>query len=1583
MSPVFFSLPMPLCSLRSSAPGTAPRLLSARLLVFLATVLACCLPSAGRAEAEADLLVGYPATWKNSMGGQAQLEAYVYAQVASTNWSHMASGSPARIRVAGFKQSAVDATGMTSTADMCGWLYNYNANVADVVIYGDQIGADLVAYVFDAYDSGAAANAFQPGRYSAFESQWFWYHVAAHEWGHNLGGDHRDATINPKTIMAHNYCGGGSQSYFTNPNIWLNGVKLLGTGNCLGSPVYGGDDAYLFSTAAQGRADALERPVAGSVLSAVLRRWQFTQAAGSAPAGTVVSDSVSGAPAIVRGQGATFTGAGLRLPGGTTGNTAASSIAAYVDLPNGLFSTLTNFTLEIWATPQSAQNWMRVVDIGRATEAGDGLGAAGEYTGTPGSAAPGATSASDNLMLSATVGTDLGQQRLEARLDGAAVTANSGVPTAAGVLRHYALTFTDTASGGTVRWYRDGTFISSVDVPFHLAQFEDVNNWLGRAQWSTDAMANIDYHEVRLSNVALTDSQVRGNYLLGANWDNAKIILKGNDPWGGASSFTAAGQWSDGLAPSSGKHYDTRGLRLITPGSTASPFTFGGASLTITDGLFAFGGSGSTTITVGSLTLQNAELVHAGAGTCNLAGSLAIGPAGATVRAAGGSFILPVTLSGTGSLLFLNNPVFMNGSNAAFTGRITIGDGRFGTLVIDSEARLGANPAAFTADQLTLNRGILRTTQTMTIDDANRGIRVGVSAALFQPASGTTLTVAVPLSSPASGATLQTAPLSSNPVSGLLVKESAGALVLTHPNNSHNGEIVISAGTLAVGGAGRLNNGDHGMPITDNGVFAYNSSASQVLSGIISGTGTLTVGGSGTLVLSGANTYSGATTVNAGTLVVNSSSSASSVTVSGSGTLAGNGTVGGGVSIQSGGTLSPGQGIGTLSVGGNVSLASGSTLRFELNKASSTADRLSVVGTLNCNGTLQVTNAAGTLAHGDSFQLFTAGTVGGSFSSLSLPALASGLVWDTSALASGVLTVSTSAPSAPPAPSGLAAIFPSPSQVRLSWSPAFSAQSYVVKRATVSGGPYTVVASGLTGTSFIHSGLAAGTTYYYVVAAVNAVGTGPDSTALVVSTPLTMAYWTFEGGAADTYVPYLQSTAGLYDGSIADVSGRGNHLSAWSTNWHWYRTAVPAAATPQTGAANTRSVQNANSFPALSAIGTALSAWRPARWTIEAAIRPDDATNGYQTIVGRDSQGAYSTNTSLSALYFSVRPTGNLALQFTDSSGRNWNLESAANAVTDAQWHAVAATSDGKTLSLYLKNLTGGATAYTLLGTLDLSTSTNSSLTIGLGDGSSWDAGVFTVGRGLYGGNHTDRFFGHIDDVRLTQEALSPASFLYSTPAVLPAAPANLLATPAASRIDLSWNASAGAAGYYVKRATASGGPYAVVAEVSTPAYSDTGLTASPVHYYVVSAIDASGEGAASAEASAASLSPAQTWRMTHFGTTDNAGLAADDADPDGDAVSNLFERAFAGDPLVAESDLLPALDSSAPLLSLVYRRAKAATDLGFAVQETTDLSGSPWSAAAGSPTVIEDHADYELVRHTRPLGADTHLFLRLQVSQP
>jgi len=80
-----------------------------------------------------------------------------------------------------------------------------------------------------------------------------------------------------------------------------------------------------------------------------------------------------------------------------------------------------------------------------------------------------------------------------------------------------------------------------------------------------------------------------------------------------------------------------------------------------------------------------------------------------------------------------------------------------------------------------------------------------------------------------------------------------------------------------------------------------------------------------------------------------------------------------------------------------------------------------------------------------------------------------------------------------PAPTGLAAT-PGNAQVALSWSALSGASSYNVKRATVSSGPYTTIASGVAAPSYSDTTVANGSTYYYVVSAANSCGASPNST---------------------------------------------------------------------------------------------------------------------------------------------------------------------------------------------------------------------------------------------------------------------------------------------------------------------------------------------------------------------------------------------------------------------------------------------------------------------------------------------------------
>jgi hypothetical protein len=126
----------------------------------------------------------------------------------------------------------------------------------------------------------------------------------------------------------------------------------------------------------------------------------------------------------------------------------------------------------------------------------------------------------------------------------------------------------------------------------------------------------------------------------------------------------------------------------------------------------------------------------------------------------------------------------------------------------------------------------------------------------------------------------------------------------------------------------------------------------------------------------------------------------------------------------------------------------------------------------------------------------------------------------------------------PPAPSAFLAAG-GENAVSLRWQPSFGATSYTIKRATISGGPYsTTVATGVTASSYTDKTVTNGTTYYYVVTAVNSAGTGansPEDSATPVSPMVNVAF----GGTASS------STIGAPSWEQPDQAFNRNSGSKW------------------------------------------------------------------------------------------------------------------------------------------------------------------------------------------------------------------------------------------------------------------------------------------------------------------------------------------------------------------------------------------------------------------------------------------------------
>ncbi|MFG1374919.1 autotransporter domain-containing protein, partial [Xanthobacter oligotrophicus] len=216
---------------------------------------------------------------------------------------------------------------------------------------------------------------------------------------------------------------------------------------------------------------------------------------------------------------------------------------------------------------------------------------------------------------------------------------------------------------------------------------------------------------------------------------------------------------------------------------------------------------------------------------------------------------------------------------------------------------------------------------------------------------------------------------------GALTKEGASALILTGAN-IYGGGTTISAGTLQIGDGGIA--GSLAGDVLNNAALVFDRSDAYGFNGGLSGSGTMTFRGGGTVQFGSSGTFSGGTFVEDGTVTLaNAALGASVFTVQTGGVLAGQGTIGGLV-VNSGGVAAPGNSPGTLTVKGDVAFNSGSVYRVDVT-AGGAHDLIDATGAvaLSSGASVAVNAGAAVFLPGTAYAIITtSGTVTGAFGSL-------------------------------------------------------------------------------------------------------------------------------------------------------------------------------------------------------------------------------------------------------------------------------------------------------------------------------------------------------------------------------------------------------------------------------------------------------------------------------------------------------------------------------------------------------------------------------------------------------------------------
>jgi fibronectin type 3 domain-containing protein len=448
------------------------------------------------------------------------------------------------------------------------------------------------------------------------------------------------------------------------------------------------------------------------------------------------------------------------------------------------------------------------------------------------------------------------------------------------------------------------------------------------------------------------------------------------------------------------------------------------------------------------------------------------------------------------------------------------------------------------------------------------------------------------------------------------------------------------------------------------------------------------------------------------------------------------------------------------------------------------------------------------------------------------------VVYGTNISGAGPFSVQMSATptGAPAAPTSLNAQITASSQITLSWTGSFGATGYKVYRGTISGGE-TLLASGISGTTYVDNGVVNGTTYYYEV---TTVGTGGES---ADSSEISAGQYVSEnasGGLVNTW----WNQASQWSNNLAPIPGISYEMSVTGGTSTYYGVAVGGAVL-RTAAGSTNdtfqggclavtpgvllmknligSVVNVNlfftNFPAFN--GTGYPTVR---------LAPSTSGNGTTTLSG--------TITNLTDSYLADDEQANNTFKITSTVVGTSNI--------------FVMSSSGGTFTINNTNLlTGDWSGFS--GTLNI--------------GNLFCGGVVELNNSVPGMPNMALALVNPQGILNLDEPVSVQSFSDAGQVVSPgtytasalnalgdggtfngtgsltigfSAPVIVSATTSLGHVNLSWTAISGAVSYDVYRGTSSGGETLLASGVTSASYVDSAVANGVTYFYEITAVNGS-----------------------------------------------------------------------------------------------------------------------------------------------